>query len=69
MDDAPQPPAALHRERAFERGRIIEVIVESHARSLVAAARFVERPAQGDAALLQHRHVVRHALHFLEQMR
>src|SRR5688572_22086274 len=68
VDDAPRASAALQGQRGIEDGRMIEVLVEPHAAALVRAAHVVEYATQDLAAAVQHRHVVRHPLHFFEQV-
>src|SRR5688572_3620571 len=46
VDDAPRAAAALEGQRGIEHGRMIEVLVESHAAALVHAAHVVECAAQ-----------------------
>src|SRR3954469_3053143 len=66
VDDAPRAAAALHRQRGIEDRRLIEVLGESHPAPLVAVAHVVEAAAQRHATAMQHRHVIRHPLHFFE---
>ena len=68
MEDAPSAATTLHCQRGIEGGRLIEVLDESHAAALVAAPHIVEGAAQSHAAVMDHRHVVGHPLHLVEQM-
>ncbi len=68
VDDAPGAATTFHCQRGIEGGRLIEVLDESHAAALVAAPHVVEGAAQRHAAVMDHRHVVRHPLHLVEQV-
>ena len=52
----------------IKHGRMIEGFHEPHPAALVAVAHVIECAAQNDAAVVQHRQVVRHPLDFLEQV-
>jgi hypothetical protein len=69
MDDAPYPPAALHGQRGFEDRRMLVAFQEPHAAAPVTPPHVIECAAHGHVPVVNHRDVVRHPLHFIEQMR